>query len=185
MKALTYVTIALILFTTCFYLGYKFKQPEVQVDTDTLTVYKYDTLVKLIKVTHVHIDSFEVEVPAIIDTQAVINKYFTKYGVMREWKDSNIIVSLSDTLYRNHITYNDLTYKWLRPTQITQSVTTVNRYGSYLTAGFETNLSDVAGVSATASYVTPKRTYNIRYSPLSKETKLSIGMSFTLKSWDK
>lgn len=73
---------------------------------------------------------------AKIDTQSIISQYFTKRVTQNTYLDSNLSISVFDTLYQNSILGRSLNYKILRPsTQITKTISQKQK-GLYVGASY-------------------------------------------------
>ncbi|HEY1047891.1 MAG TPA: hypothetical protein VGF79_15730, partial [Bacteroidia bacterium] len=92
-------------------------------NTDTsITIIQYiDSSTHLIQqVSPIVYKNQKVLKPTKIDTQSIISQYFTKRIAQSNYLDSNLSISVFDTLYQNSILGRSLNYKILRPgTQIT------------------------------------------------------------------
>lgn len=144
----------------------------------TETVFKYDTITKVIKEPYKVLKdtTIYVDLPTKIDTVIVIKEYFSKHYVEREFKDSNIIVTVKDTLYKNDILTGNMEYKWLQPTQVTTNTSITNNYYKYLSVGISTNnIAKVESFSLDLSYHTKKWYYLAGYDPVQKQFKAGIG----------
>ncbi|MDI1233186.1 MAG: hypothetical protein PSX81_02765 [bacterium] len=99
-------------------------------------------------------------IPAVIDTQAVLKDYYSKKTGSNNYRDSNMSITVFDTLFKNSIVGRGLNYKILRPNTtiektITNTVTkTIERKSRdwYVGSGYTTQY----GIYPTLSFVTNK-----------------------------
>lgn len=88
-----------------------------------------------------------------IDTQALIKDYFTQRIIKDNYSDTNIKISILDTLYQNKLQGRTITYQNLKPTQyLTRTINKTNTIvkepsGFYLGAGY------LNGIVPNISYV--------------------------------
>ena len=146
--------LALILMAVCFWVGWKsypkFRPcPEVQRDT----LYVYDTVVHQIRDTVpwyiVRKDTVIVNhnIPAIVDTTAILADYFAIHYYTRDWYDINqsdtlIHIRLEDAIMENMPLDNNFSYRYYVPQTIINNSVTDIRYQSYLYAGLSVPLND-------------------------------------------
>lgn len=152
-KILLYLAIA-VLFLTLSYIGgcshgRKTKQcPTVVSDT----IYRYDT-------TWVYINQRDTvylrQDTIIIDTSAILQKFYNRYGYSWEQKDNAIIINGYTTVTQNKILSNELKYKWLLPQQtiINNSVDQSKHYAKYITAGLSVPVKDIGYTSFDLNFV--------------------------------
>ena len=159
-----------------FFFGKSRAKKEIVYKTET--VMKYDTVTKVIKEPYEVIKdtTIYVQLPGKIDTVEVIREYFSKNYVERQFKDSNIVVTVKDTLYKNDIESGKLEYKWLQPTSITTNTTEVNNYYNYVSAGVSTNdVMNVNSVSLDLSLHTKKWYFTTGYDVQQKQFRAGVG----------
>lgn len=138
------------------------------------TITKSDTVIYIDTNKHITINhnlyatSVYTAVPSSkIDTQSIINSYFTKRFIADTINDSLIKISIFDTLYKNSISYRKTKYEFKQPyktlityTTIPAPVTQKGFYvGSFL--GFNAKQMFYAGIEA--NYVTHKLNYGLAY----------------------
>lgn len=93
----------------------------------TVTIRKnvWDTVTKKIAVPYpVKSDSVIVEVPAKVDTAAILKRYFNVYYYCQTIADTNLRATIEDSVTKNSIVNRTFKYQWLKPTQITTVNTT-------------------------------------------------------------
>lgn len=104
-----------------FYLQSKAVLQPNSVDT-LYVVPKYDSAPRVIRNTVNNYprirDSFPYPVPADVDTAAILARYYTAYHYSQTVRDSNLELSIADTITENRIAGRGITYKLLRPTKI-------------------------------------------------------------------
>jgi hypothetical protein len=95
--------------------------------TEVHNYYYYDTTIHKITINtpSALVDSFPFPVPQHVDTAAILKKYYTEYIYHQESADSNLQISITDTITQNMIKGRNLTYKLLRPVKIEQTVNNV------------------------------------------------------------
>jgi len=57
-------------------------------------------------------------VPAKVDTQAILKDYFAKKTYSRDYTDSNINITIADTVSKNALGHYTLSYQWKKPVTI-------------------------------------------------------------------
>jgi hypothetical protein len=175
-KLLIAVLVFLGLLVTSFYIGKQ--QAKKEITYVMQTVMKYDTIVKTIKEPYAVFKdtTIYVELPGKIDTVTVIKEYFSKHYVEREFKDSNIVIAVKDTLYKNDILDGHISYKWLQPTSITTNTTNVNNYYNYLSAGISVdNVMNIESFSLDLTFHTKKMYFLGGYDPMQKQFRAGVG----------
>lgn len=114
-------------------------------DTITQIITQYDSTVKIIEqpVYHFVTKVQEVQVPAKVDTSAIIKDYFTKYTANYTFRDSSIEAEVTDTIFKNSSVGMSFSYKNLRPTQIiTNNVITQEKLRNKLYIGASLSYRD-------------------------------------------
>lgn len=92
-------------------------------------------------------------IPRVVDTAAILKDHFALHVYDRNWNDTNLIVSIRDTITQNKYLHNDFTYKILRPQEIIinkedNSIT----YGRYITLGVGIPIKNVNYITIEGSY---------------------------------
>ena len=145
--------------------------PENQTSKPQLV--KSDTVIKpviqpkwqTITIVKTHVDSFFVSVPAVIDTLAILKKYFTEYAYSDTTKDSNIII-----VNRYWVTQNKILpdsshtwYKLLREKVVTNTVVAPNKI--YLSVGMQIGFSKTSFLLSPELLLTDRkrRSYGLGY----------------------
>lgn len=125
---------------------------------NTDTFYQVDTLTRTIpgpvRDTTLH-DTLIL--PSSIDTLAVILDYFTARVNQRQYQDSNISISIVDTVYRNHIASGPLTYKVLKP--CTSTVIREYRRGLFVGGFFQASKQEL-NIGPVISYQAKNTTFS-------------------------
>ena len=135
------IIVALILYLFLF-------RPKSTIVTKTITKFKYDTVQHYInKYITLHDTVLMVDsIPAHVDTLLILKDYFSKHVINREFKDTSLLVNLTDTISQNKFFGSKFEYKLLKPqTIITNTTTTIikdNRWniGPYVGIGFNSSL---------------------------------------------
>jgi len=154
------------------------------VQTDTILV--FDTIVHEIPIDVHHytqvIDTVYsteyVEIPADVDTMAILTDYFRTFRYTRNWNDSIIEVELVDFVTQNKITNSNwLQYKLLQPQTVITNTTEYNTYSKYITLSLDTDFRLVSP-SFGVNYVGKTFGGGIRYYPV--QNVWGAGISYTL-----
>jgi hypothetical protein len=175
-KIIGFAIVLVGLLMASFFIGKNQAKKEIVYETNT--VFKYDTITKVIKEPYAVVKDFYVyvELPGKIDTVTVIKEYFSKHYVERQFKDSNIIVTVKDTLYKNDIESGKMEYKWLQPTSVITNTTNVNNYYNYVSLGVSTNdVMNIQSVSLDLSLHMKKWYFITGYDIQQKQFKAGIG----------
>jgi hypothetical protein len=91
----------------------------------TATTVRVDTVVKtILKPTVERRDSF-IEIPAKVDTLAIINKYFTKKFECYNYSDTAIALSAYWNVYKNSVAVDSLKYEVFRKTIVKNNTVTI------------------------------------------------------------
>ena len=106
------------------------KTPETTkvVHSDTVVKYRYLTkwffpAIKAQRIT----DSTPIPMPAIVDTLAILKKFYTEYCYTDTIQDTNIVAISEIQLSENKIRDHNLTYKLLRPEKIITVTNTIEK----------------------------------------------------------
>jgi hypothetical protein len=128
-------------------------------NTINKTVIVYDSTEKtppagplVIKETHT------VEIPAQVDTLAILKDYFSTHHYEQEFKNEDLRGTVSSTISQNRILNQKLDYKWLKPistTETTEKTTVISPRGFYGGAFVNANSLRV-GIGPQISYLTRK-----------------------------
>ena len=115
-------TIAAIAAIVALYLVYTRPNPTPSRDTATATYY-YDTSTIVHRHTREQIertivDTIHVNIPANIDTAAILKQYFTLTHHADTIRDTNIVAVISDTIGYNRLLARTFKYQITRPTLI-------------------------------------------------------------------
>lgn len=161
------------LFTATYFIGVN--KGKSSVEYTTQTIFKYDTITKVIKEPYKVLKdtTIYVDIPGKVDTVEVIKEYYSKHYIEREFKDSNIVITLKDSLYKNDIYSGIMEYKWLQPTQITTNTSITNNYYKYISVGLGTSM--LKSFNVDLIYHTRRFYYKVGYDPLLKQTTVGVG----------
>jgi len=143
MRKLIIILVTLLLISlTINYIHLK-NPSEVLVETDT--IHQYDTITYTIEndIHHYHevLDTIflPIEISNNIDTNQIITNYFSTYVYDREFKDTNILVNITDSISQNEIHNEKFEYKILKPmttTVINKNVANKDYNNIYVGATF-------------------------------------------------
>lgn len=93
---------------------------------DTIKTKEYDSVPKYINtISYLPSDSFIVEIPQLVDTLAILDRYFKAYVYDRFFENDSVKISFLDTISQNRITGSSwLKYQFLFPIANTTIVNT-------------------------------------------------------------
>lgn len=121
-KILNYLILAGVIIILIFIWRRYAPSNNIETGGDTLTsiiTYKYDTTVYHVdRVNIYHYSTDSIFLPVKVDTSQVIKDYFTKYVYSDTIRDTNILATITDTVFKNSILHRAFDYRLLRPTQI-------------------------------------------------------------------
>lgn len=60
-------------------------------------------------------DTVRLEIPANVDTAAILREFFTSRYYLHEYRDSNITINIKDSVRYNAIVFRQVDYRWLKP----------------------------------------------------------------------
>ena len=151
---------------------------------DTTITKKYDSVPKYIKVNApVVIDSAFVAVPVIVDTAAILKRYFAVYHYSQTLADTNVSVTITDTLTQNKIIARGFIYKLLKPVSTTIITNTIEQKANptreFYAGGFIQANNKGSNVSAGAQlhFKTKKQTlHTVGYDALQQKAMLGISI---------
>ena len=174
-----FVYILFIIFFIGGYFTYSLINKK-EIITITKTEKVYDTVIHTISNTNTKVikgDIIYKEITSIIDTNLILKDYFALHPVFRQWKDTNISISLWDTITKGDISNSKLTYQILKPALINMVSTGISKNsGWYLGLNLSTNLkfSDL-----NISYQRNKFIYEVGYLPA--QSTLTFGFKYKIK----
>ncbi len=146
-KTLRYTFQALSLFT-CLMLGLVFgkyiskARPELKFNSNrpdtSITIIQYiDSSTHVInQLSQVRYKNLQGNRPSMIDTQSLISKFFTKRVTQNTYRDSNLSITVFDTLCQNSLLGRSLNYKIFRPSTITTKTIYRKDRGLYVGATY-------------------------------------------------
>ena len=76
---------------------------------ETKPVYLTEIKEKILK------DTIVLKIPAQIDTLAIIRQYFTARYYCQDFRDSNVVITIHDTIRYNQLAYRSMSYQLLQP----------------------------------------------------------------------
>jgi hypothetical protein len=188
MKNWWVLIIIIFLLTGAFWLGFKAHarfRPCPEVKTDTL--YVYDTIY------HEILDSFPVyiikkdtvivnhNIPAIVDTAAILCDYYSIHYYTRDWYDINqsdtlIHIRLEDAIMENMPIDNNFSYRWYKPQTVINNVVNNVSYSSYLYAGISAPLNDYKFAAGSVYFASDRLLLGIGYIPYYKSLSVTGGI---------
>jgi hypothetical protein len=119
-------------------------------------------------------------IPAIVDTAAILADYYNFHYYSRDWYDINqsdtlIHIRLEDIISQNMPLDNNFSYRYYKPTQIiNNSVITVN-YSSYLYAGLSVPLNDYKFAAGSVYFASKRMLIGVGYIPYYKSFNITTG----------
>lgn len=119
-----------------------------------------------------------VEIPAIVDTNAILQEYFSRNVYQRVLKDDTLAyILLQDTVTRNSLGRSSLVYENRRPTQIITNTTTILPSvgkvfaGPMIGSGFDGKLA----LGGSAFYVSKRdHAYGLSVDPFARSVQASM-----------
>lgn len=60
-------------------------------------------------------DTIRLKIPVDVDTAAILREFFTSRYYLHEYRDSNITITIKDSVRYNAMVYRQLDYRWLKP----------------------------------------------------------------------
>lgn len=126
-KITSFQNIAIILLIALLFLQRECSRPEPQQPVNTVTIEKYyDTTryITQLAVPYPVEKIIHVEIPANVDTSAILREFFSRNVYHRVLKDDTLaFIALQDTVSRNSLGRSSLIYSNRRPTQIITNMT--------------------------------------------------------------
>ena len=182
------ISIAIIIvLAASFFGGWKAHQefrPCPVIESDT--VYVYDTTIRVIRDTVpwyiIRKDTVIVNhnIPAIVDTAAILVDYYSIHYYTRDWYDINqsdtlIHIRLEDVIGQNMPLDNNFSYRYYVPqTIINNSVTNVS-YSRYLYGTLTLPVPDTKFASLGLSYASGRGLVGVGYMPFNKGVTVTAG----------
>lgn len=147
------------------------------------TTYVWDTVVHhitdLVPYYIVRTDTIiqTIEIPADVDTAAILRSFFSKYVYERKWEDTLIYVHLWDTITQNKSIGNEFTYKFKKPqTIVINNVDNSITYHSYVSVGLTGVLKDYRQSSLDIIYNGPNIYAGAGYNPYLNGFNIKVGI---------
>ncbi len=155
--------------------------------TDSEKTFTSDTLVVYLKDTNTHskthtnlqpINNFYYNKETHVDTGAVLRDYFTKYFFKTTNGDSLIKITVEDTVYKNGIPFQKVSWKFLKPyekiktiTNTTTETKTIYPFGFYAgaTASFDYLNKKLPSAGLELDFVTRHAAFGLGLDLLNKD----------------
>jgi len=135
------------------------------VDTFPYYIVKRDSIIK------------RVEVPANVDTAAILQAYYDVYKYDRQFKDSLLQVNLTDYVSQNDFQGSDFSYKILRAqTIVNNTIDNTVTYNRYIYFGLDVPLMDVNYVELEATFNWERGYVGVGWEPKIKSINLKAGV---------
>jgi hypothetical protein len=145
---------------------------------DTITYTVYDSI-PVLKVDTVWVPT-PVEIPAVVDTAAILKNYFTVLDYTWSKADTNLTWDLTTRVTQNRPVSYRLDYKILRPQTIINNVVdntiTYNKY-VYAGLGLPITKTPFNSVSIEGIYAFPKGFVGLEYQPITNITSVKAGIT--------
>ena len=185
----TLISIAIIiLLAASFFGGWKAYQkfrPCPVIESDT--VYVYDTVTRTIRDTIpwyiFRKDTVIVNhnIPAIVDTAAILCDYYSIHYYTRDWYDINqsdtlIHIRLEDVISENMPMDNNFSYRYYRPQVVINNLVNNVSYSNYLYAGISVPLNDYKFAAGNVYFASDRLLLGVGYIPYYKSLSLTGGV---------
>ena len=164
---------------------YYFTKTEIHVEMDTVfqsTEHHYQNNLKPTYITEV-IDTVEVKyidtIYMDLDTLKVINDFFTRKLITKNFKDSIIDLKTSDSLYMNQITWSNLSYDVKVKT--IDKVITIKPKNKALLLGLDIGFNKI---SPNLNFKVKKNTYCIGIDFYPGKKSINLGYKYQFLDWD-
>ena len=165
------------------YIGYTYYPkrnpcPVIASDTviihDTMTYTLKPDTITVYKIVH-HSDT--VQIPADIDSAAILKEYYSTFTYQWQQADTNIVIDGLTTITENRITDNSLQYHWLQPATIVNNIPQkINSYSRYLTIGVDIPIQSMSYAEIEALYVFRRGYLGAGYTPKLRSFNFKIGI---------
>ncbi len=125
-------------------------------------------------------------IPQNIDSAAIARMYYTENIYQQESADSNVHISITDTIARNMIKGRKLTYKLIRPVKIEQTINNVyaSKKKFELFAGIHggCSLTGIRSIGPEAIFIqNDNRAYSLNYNFIDKSINAGMAWKISLK----
>jgi hypothetical protein len=115
-------------------------------------------------------------IPKIIDTAAILNKYYAFHNYYRVWEDSLLRVELNDVISENKSVDNLFRYKILMAQTVINKTEISYSYSRYLYVGLTVPVMDARYAEFKILYAFPKGFAGVGYNPHIRSPTLSGGI---------
>ena len=121
-------------------------------------------------------DTVRVQIPANVDTGAILRDHFTKFYYEQIIEDSSLHAVIKDTLFKNNIFSRQFSYQWKKPVTVINNTITPVPNRLYLGGEIRGNLSGV-DFAPGILYQRKRVVYKASYGVLSKRYEGGIYLS--------
>jgi hypothetical protein len=146
----------------------------INIETEVPVPYKITITDTIFIPYNIH-TSDTVILPLEIDTMAILSDYYSKVEYRDTIEDESIKIFLNESISQNRIISRDLSYKWMKPTQVITYDTKTNIiYGGL---PFWQNIpSNTSSILITLSYANEKMFGSVGYDPINSSFKVEAGL---------
>jgi hypothetical protein len=114
-------------------------------------------------------------IPTIVDTAAILKDYFAARNYSRTHEDSNIVITIKDTVSENKLGAWSVNYKWKKPVQVMKK----EAPKSMVLLGAD--LSTASGLGINGSYLNKNIQYELGYYLNDKSIRVGVKYGFRFK----
>lgn len=146
----------------------------VKIETEMPVPYKITITDTIFVPYNIH-TSDTVKIPQIIDTMAILSDYFAIVDYKDTIEDESIKIFLNESISQNRIISRDLSYKWMKPTEvITYSKETNIIYGGL--AFYQNIPTSTSSILITLNYSNEKMYGSVGLDPINRGFKVEAGL---------
>lgn len=117
-------------------------------------------------------------IPADVDTAAILADYYSHKEYDRSFNDSNILISIQDTVSQNALGRSTINYKWKKPVQIINTLAPVTKKSMVFIGA---DLSTTSGLGISAAYLNKNILYSGGYFIGDKSIQVGAKIGFSVK----
>lgn len=120
-----------------FYAANKTLPANLKSDTEITIIHYIDSSTHIVnQVSKISYRDRPGKQPLALDTQAIIKRYFTRRFTENSYRDSNLSLTVFDTLFQNAIIGRSFSYKIFRPNTVITKTVSNRSNGLYIGAGY-------------------------------------------------